>query len=142
MIAEEDFDFYGKDWREHPWFRTNVALEYYDRISGRIDGFVESLGYRHEGSRFFCERTDGETVALFSHGGSGACALGHLLALPFPYVCAVLPYDFTSISILNFPDEPGKYVYPRVELFNDCAHIHVRKDGPAVQQKPDDAARA
>ena len=26
---------------------------------------------------------------------------------------------------------------PRIRLFNDCAHIHPRKDGPVIQQKPD-----
>ena len=58
-----------------------------------------------------------------------------LLNLPFPYVASVLPYDFTSIIILDFPVSAGVYVFPRVELFNDCAHIRRHSGGPALQQK-------
>ena len=65
--------------------------------------------------------------------------LSHLLSLPFPYVASVLPYDFTSITILNFPVRKGEYVHPRLELFNDCAHLQTNANGPAIQQKPDGA---
>ena len=133
MLAE-GFDFFGQDWREHPYFRQNVATAHCARIAERIDGFLEDHGYRHQGRRFLCERGGDETVALFSHGGSGACALAHLLNLPFPYVASVLPYDFTSVIILDFPAVPGAYVFPRVELFNDCAHIRRHAGGPALQQ--------
>ena len=137
MIAGENFDFYHQDWREHPYFRKNRATEY-DRMIGReIDRLLLTWGYRHEGSRFFCERENERTVALFSHGGSGACALSHLLTLPFPYVCSVMPYDFTSIIILRFESRPGEWIFPRMELFNDCAHIARRAGGPLLQQKPD-----
>ena len=72
--------------------------------------------------------------AVFSHGGSGACVLAHLLALPFPYVCTVMPYDFTSVIILELPLRPGEYVKPRLELFNDCAHIQTQPRAPRLQQ--------
>ena len=137
MIAREDFDFYGNDWRKHPYFEKNEALNYYDMIAEKIDAFLLSQGYRHEGARYYCDTREQKTIALFSHGGSGGCALSHLLALPFPYVCSVLPYDFTSIIILDFPVEKGSYVHTRVELFNDCAHIHKTEGGPRIQQKPD-----
>lgn len=133
-MLEEGFDFYADDWREHPYFKGNAATEYFERIAGRIDGFVAEHGYRHEGRRFFCEKGTDETVALFSHGGSGACALAHLLALPFPYVAAVMPYDFTSIIILEFPNATGEWVHPRLALFNDSAHIARREGGPRLQQ--------
>ena len=139
LIDEQDFDFRANDWREHEWFMENKALEYYGTISQKIDAFMQDHGYRHEGSRFFCESGSDRTIALFSHGGSGACALAHLLSLPFPYVASVLPYDFTSITILNFPVRNGEYVHPRLELFNDCAHIQTNANEPAIQQKPDGA---
>lgn len=80
---------------------------------------------------------------MFSHGGSGACVLAHLLGLPFPYVASVLPYDFTSVIILDFADQPGAYVFPRLALFNDIAHIGKKTGGPKLQQRPDgmDAAQ-
>ena len=134
MLAE-GFDFSAGDWRAHPYFRDNVATEYYGRIAPQIDAFLAGFGYRHEGRRFFCAGGADRTVALFSHGGSGACALAHILALPFPYVASVLPYDFTSVIILDFPVNEGRYIFPRVELFNDCAHIHAGGRRPAIQRE-------
>jgi broad specificity phosphatase PhoE len=133
MIDREDFDFYTLDWRNHPYFAGNTALQYYDLIAEKIDTLLLSHGYRHEKRRFLCETGKDETIALFSHGGSGACALSHLLALPFPYVCTVLPYEFTSVSILDFPVREGQYVHPRIELFNDTAHIKDGSHGVAFQ---------
>ena len=135
MIAEEDFDFYAKDWRQHPYFEKNAATGYFDMISEGIDGFMSEHGYRHEGSRFFCSEDKEKTVALFSHGGSGACALSHLLTLPFPYVSTVMPYDYTSVTVLAFPVSPGEYVHPRIELFNDHAHIRGISEGLRIQEK-------
>ena len=137
MIDREDFDFYGESWREHPYFAENATRRYFDRIAEEFDRFMAERGYRHEGSRFLCQGGRDETIALFSHGGSGGCVLAHLLALPLPYVLSVLPYDFTSIIILNFPVLEGEYVHPRLELFNDCAHIGRNQSGPALQQEPD-----
>ena len=134
MIDREDFDFYHRDWRSHPYYRSNAAVQYYDRISRLFDEFMLSYGYRHEHTRFFCEGGRDDTIAVFSHGGSGACVLSHLLSLPFPYVTTVLPYDFTSITILDFPVREGQYVHPRIELFNDTAHIKTDGHGPKHQQ--------
>ncbi len=138
MLERENFDFYSQNWREHPYFRGNVAVEYLDRISGELDGATAFHGYRQEGRRSACDTDREETIALFSHGGSGACALAHLLKLPFPYVSSALPYDFTSIIILNFPVRPGAWVFPRVELFNDTAHIRKTAQGPVLQQVSED----
>lgn len=139
-MLELGFDFSTEDWQAHPFFNGNVATEYYREIIVQFDALMAEYGYRHEGRRFLCEGGTNETIALFSHGGSGACVLSHLLALPFPYVCSVLPYDFTSIIILNFAVKPDAHVFPRVELFNDCAHIRHTTDGPRLQQRPDGEA--
>ena len=108
---------------EHSFAHLTIAAE-------KAGYILEELGYRREGNRYLCVRSAPETVALFSHGGSGACALSRLLNLSFPYMCSILPYDFTSIIILNFPDEPGSLVFPRVELFNDARHIYTDGRGP------------
>ena len=133
MIDREGFDFYRRDWKDHPWFAGNAATEYSGMIAGKIDQLLLKHGYRHEGGRFLCDGGTEETIALFSHGGSGACALAHLLALPFPYVCTVMPYEYTSVSILEFPVRKGEYVHPRIELFNDAAHIRGISSGLQIQ---------
>ena len=137
MISEDDFDFFHADWRQHPGFRYNSALRDLDEISAQTDRFVQRHGYCHKGTRFFCETNQQETFAIFSHGGSGACMLAHLLSLPFPYVCTVLPYEFTSVIILEFPVSLGNYVHPRIELFNDAAHILNISKGLVFQQTAD-----
>ncbi len=133
LLTEQNFDFYAQDWRKHPWFAENIATGCLDMISEKFDAFLLSRGWRYDGRRFFCSGGTDETIALFSHGGSGACVLSHLLSLPFPYVVSVLPYDFTSVIIVNFPVRQGQYVHPRLELFNDAAHI--RSKGPVLQQE-------
>lgn len=135
MICQDDFDFYHADWRRHPAFKNNAAVRCLDDIGPRLDAFLLGQGYRHEGTRFYCDTDRQKTIAVFSHGGSGACALAHLLALPFPYVCTVLPYEFTSVIILEFPVRRGEYVHPRIELFNDAAHTLGISSGLAFQQK-------
>lgn len=137
MISREDYDFYHADWRQHPYFKDNAAVRYLDEISAQFDALLLEQGYRHEGTRYYCDTDRQKTIAVFSHGGSGGCVLAHLLALPFPYVCTVLPYDFTSIIILEFPVQKGEYVHPRIELFNDAAHIRDISSGLRIQQKPD-----
>ncbi len=137
LLDRENFDYYANDWREHPYFKHNAATDDYRRVTAKFDALLETLGYRHEGARFLCADGSEETVAVFSHGGSGACALAHLLALPFPYVASVMPYDFTSIISVVLPARPGEYVHARLELFNDAAHIRRRAEGPRLQDRPD-----
>ncbi len=133
MLAEENYDFLTMNWREHPYYRDNEATVSFDRVSACFDQFLAGQGYRHEGRHFLCGENTDRTVALFSHGGSGACVLAHMLSLPFPYVISVLSYDFTSVIILNFPDRPGQYVCPRLELFNDTAHLQQTVSVPHFQ---------
>ena len=137
LLERENFDFSARDWQEHPWFKENAATDNCRRVTAKFDALLETLGYRHEGRHFFCHGAVDETIAVFSHGGSGACVLASLLSLPFPYVACVLPYDFTSIIIVELPAREGEYVHPRLELFNDAAHIRKTAGGPRLQEKPD-----
>ena len=136
MMLEEGFDFMAGDWRAHPYFSGNEATACRDMVAAGFDGFLKGLGYIHEGPRCLCAGGSDKTIALFSHGGSGACALAHILGLPFPYVAAVMPYDFTSIIALDFPVREGEYVFPRIELWGDCAHIRKSPFVPRYRREP------
>lgn len=131
MAEEENLSLTETLWTEHPFFSNNAATDCDRMIEERIDGFLEELGYRREENRYLCVSDDTDkTVALFSHGGSGACALSRMLNLPFPYLAAVMPYGFTSITILSFPNGKGSHVIPRLELFNDMSHtLAIRREG-------------
>ena len=122
-MLQEGFDFNAVDWRRHPYFAENTVTRYYSTVTDKFDEFLREKGYRHEGRRFLCRGGGDETLALFSHGGSAGFLMAHLLALPYPYVASVLPYDFASITTISFPVTEGEWVFPRVELFNDCGHI-------------------
>jgi len=137
MLYEDNFDFYHKDWREHPYFKNNTILPCYDEIAKSIDEFLLTQGYRHEGNRYFCTQENHKTIALFSHGGSGGAALSHLLSLPFPYFLCVFPYTYTSIISLDFPSHPAHYVHTQMELFNDAAHIKGLNSELKLQQVKD-----
>ena len=137
LIERENFDFHGDSWREHPYFRENAATRCYDEVCAKFDALLARHGYARDGGRYLCQTDAEETIALFSHGGSGGCALARLLGLPLPYVLSVMPYDFTSVIIVELPVRPGEYVRPRLELFNDCRHIRRTADAPRIQEKPD-----
>ena len=137
MIEREDFDFHAGDWRKHPYFRDNAATRCHDAVAARFDGLLERHGYCHEGIRFLCSAAEEETVAVFSHGGSGGAALASVLTLPFPYVMSVLSYDFTSVIAVALDVRPGEYVKPRLELFNDCRHSRRDSGAPRIQREPD-----
>lgn len=119
-----------------PYFVHNKARECFDEIAAQFDLFLKQQGYRHEGRRFFCTAANEKTIALFSHGGSGACVIGHILSLPFPFIAAVMPFDVTSVTIIELPSREGSFVLPRLALFNDAAHIR-RSGGPLIQQDAD-----
>ena len=136
LLTEDNYDFFAQDWRTHPYFVRNKARECYDEIAEQFDLFLAQQGFRHDGRRFFCTANNEKTIALFSHGGSGACAIGHILSLPFPFVAAVMQFDVTSVTIIEFPAREGEYIHPRLELFNDAAHIR-RAGGPLIQREAD-----
>ncbi|MCR5249903.1 MAG: histidine phosphatase family protein [Lachnospiraceae bacterium] len=124
-MAEEGTDLTGKDWRESPYFRTNRVLECVDQVEKGIDEWLEGLHYVREGFyyRHVAEEAKHRTIALFCHGGSSSAAIGHILNLPFPYVCAMLHMEFTGITILRFDRKEGSATLPCLELGNDGRHI-------------------
>ena len=90
------------------------------------DEWLRTLGYEREGAFYRCVRPDNrqKTVALFSHGGSSAAAIGHILNLPFPYACGLFHLEFTGITIIRLDRNPGSRRLPCLELANDGRHIH------------------
>ncbi|MBR6303181.1 MAG: histidine phosphatase family protein [Lachnospiraceae bacterium] len=137
LTTDVNFDYYTSDWKKHPFFEKNYCMEFYNKITGKIDEFLLSYGYRHDGRRFYCDTDENKNIAIFSHGGSGACTMSHILSLPLPYFASVFPYDFTSVIIIELPVNKGSFVRPRMELFNDAAHIIGISDGLKLQQKVD-----
>ena len=126
LMAEEGWDLTNPCWREHPYFKNNQVTANADMVAEKTDEWLRSLGYEREGAFYRCVRPDNrqKTVALFSHGGSSAAAMGHILNLPFPYACGLFHLEFTGITIIRLDKNPGSRRLPCLELANDGRHIH------------------
>lgn len=125
LMAEEGWDLTNPGWREHPYFRNNQVTANADLVAEKTDEWLRTLGYEREGAFYRCVRPDNrqKTVALFSHGGSSAAAIGHILNLPFPYACGLFHLEFTGITIIRLDRNPGFRRLPCLELANDGRHI-------------------
>ena len=125
LLAEEGADLTDPLWREHPYFRGNVVTGEADRVARKTDEWLLTLGYAREGAYYRCVRPDDRqaTVALFSHGGSSAAAMGHILNLPFPYACGLFHIEFTGVTVIRLDRRPGSRTLPCLELANDARHI-------------------
>ncbi len=126
LLAGEGWDLTNPGWREHPYFRNNRVTENADMVARKTDEWLLSLGYERNGAFYRCIRPDDrqKTVALFSHGGSSAAAMGHILNLPFPYACGLFHLEFTGITIIRLDRNPGQQRLPCLELANDGRHIN------------------
>ena len=125
QLVREGWDLTRADWREHPYFRANLAAPEADKVARGIDAWLEGLGCRREGLYYRCLSPESAeaTVALFGHGGSSAAAMAHILNLPFPYLCGTLRLPFTGITVLRIGRKPGQPAMPVVELASDGRHL-------------------
>ena len=124
-MTRQGIDLNDPRWRELPWFRANRLLECIDRIHSGIDGWLEGYGYIREGAyyRHTVEEERQRTIALFSHGGSSAAAMGHILNLRFPCACALLHIDHTGVTVVQMESRSGGGTLSRLTLTNDARHI-------------------
>ncbi len=124
-MARRGENLNAADWRSHPFFINNRVLESVDWIEPSIDEWLKRFSYEREGLyyRHTAEEEKHRTIALFCHGGSSSVAIGHILNLPFPYVCAMLHMDFTAITTLRFDRHRGPCTLPCLERANDQNHI-------------------
>ena len=124
-LARQGWDLTSPEWRKLPCFANNLVTGEADRIALKTDEWLYTLGYERNGAYYRCIRPDNRqfTVALFSHGGSSAAAMGHILNLTFPYACALFHLEFTGITVIRLDRNPGKQALPCLELANDGRHI-------------------
>ena len=127
----ENCSLFDPGWQEREGFRESILHEHIQRVTEGIDTFLAGLGYAREGHYYRVTEEKDHTYILVSHAGSSGAVLGHLLNLPFPFVCSTMSPDFTGISIINFRGKTGQLITPRVELLSDARHI----DGLRVEME-------
>lgn len=123
LLTEQPNCAWNSRWMDHPYFRDNVCMDYYEKVSNGIDGFLAEYGLERHKGLYRCGKACDDTIALFAHGGSGAILFSHLLNLPFPFVLTSMPYGVCSVSAVEFKNQDGDVIVPRLELFNDMGHI-------------------
>lgn len=123
-VLTDTADYVGSSkWDEHHFFKDNICMDYYKKVSEGFDEFLKGFGLVRKNGLYECREENDDTIALFAHGGSGAIMYSHVLSLPFPFVLTSMPYGVCSVSIIEFSGREGEFVIPRLELFNDMGHI-------------------
>lgn len=123
-LAASGVSLANPDWQKTEPYTKSTVVDSTAAVARGFDDFLASHGYLREGDyyRVVGEETD-KTIAIFSHGGSSAAALSHLLNVPFPLLCGSFMIDYTSITTLSLPNERDTLVFPRLTLLNDARHI-------------------
>jgi probable phosphoglycerate mutase len=124
-MARQGIGLNSPDWRTDPYFARNRVVQSVKNVEDGIDSWLSEHGYHRSGLYYEHDREEDRhrTIALFSHGGSSCAAIGHILDLPFPYMCALLHIEFTGITILRMDRRAGIGTLPCLELANDGRHI-------------------
>ena len=111
------------DWMHKEPYCRNIVTGIVQNIEQSFDVLLSDFGYKREGSYYRVLANTETTIAVFSHGGSSSAMLGHLLNLPFPFMCEAMPPDYTAVTVITICGEVDSLVSPKVELFNDARHI-------------------
>ena len=124
-MARQGIDLASAEWRSNPFFARNRVVGSVENVEKGIDEWLADFGYIRRG--YYYEHTIEEenqrTVALFSHGGSSCAAIGHIMNMPFPFMCAMLHIEYTGITVVRMDKSAGPGTLPCLELANDGKHI-------------------
>ena len=119
----------GMEWYTHPAFADQPTFASgMKRVGDAADALLEELGYKHDRKNYCYEavRPNKDRVALFAHQGFGLIFLSQVLDIPYPQFSTHFDLGHSGMTVLEFPDEPGK-VYPKaIQLSGDG---HPYKDG-------------
>ncbi len=123
LYAEHGFDLNSPAWYKHPYFENNKLLPSLEKVKSGFIDFMGGLGYSYKDGQWYCDRENNDTVALFSHGGSGSYAIALLLGMEFPAAALRIHMNFTSIAIIDLPAKQGQRAFARIARMNDDGHV-------------------
>lgn len=130
LIAEHPEYVASDNWIDHPYFKNNICMDYYDKITVPFDELLKQYGLIRDGKLYRSTKECDDTIAMVFHGGTGAIILAHLFNQPLPYILTAMPFGVCSVTVVNLSAENGDVVIPRFESFNDMSHLgQVRKEG-------------
>ena len=119
----------GQEWYKHPCCAGLRMEEGIKRIHREVDELFLSLGYKHDRTKggFEVLKPNPKRVALMAHQGFGLAFLSSVLDIPYPLVCTRFDLGHSSVSVIQFRDDDGDFIYPKaLQLSNDS---HLYKEG-------------
>ena len=121
----KDRDPARDDWYSHDAFkRCETAKTGYERIARSSDDFLRKLGYAREDGIYKILKPSEKRVAAFCHQGFGLTWLSHLLSVPPLIFWAGFDMAHSSITILEFKNNPDNYTSPKCLCLSDTSHIY------------------
>lgn len=115
----------GSAWREHPIMRELRIAAGMDRIDREADAFIESLGYRHDRTKFTWEavRPNEERVAFFAHAGFGMAFLSSILDIPYPQFVTTYDLNHSGMTVIRFDEQLG-VMRPLMLMLSSDSHLY------------------
>jgi probable phosphoglycerate mutase len=123
-----DGGYDSENWHENPVFSScNSALDGYRRIAGCSDEFLTRLGYEREGKIYKAVSPSEKRIAAFCHHGLGTAWLSHLLSIPPNIFWSSFNIAHSSVTILEFSNNPDGKTAPQCICLSDISHIYKAK---------------
>ena len=105
---------------------SGYPQEYRDRAEG-LDGFLSRCGYDRTEEGFYRAQAHSEKhIVLFCHCAMMRVLISHMLHIPAQYLVGTLSVHFTGITILEFSEEWGSHIVPRMISCGDIGHLYTR----------------
>lgn len=125
LFASNEIRRLGRCWHTHPAFVGKNYGAGMTRLQRETDGFLESLGYRHdlENNCYYAENPWEGKAVLFAHAGAGAAILSCMLDIPYPMFAPKFNMGHTGVTVISFAEEKG-VVLPEVLTFSNDSHLY------------------
>jgi len=121
-------DYNSSNWHTNPVFSScKSALEGFRRISDCSDDFLAQLGYRRNGKIYSIVSPNEKRIAAFCHHGLGTVWLSHLLSISPHIFWSSFDIAHSSVTILEFKNNPDMFTAPRCVCLSDISHIYKEK---------------
>lgn len=112
------------NWHAVPPFDRPEYRKGFDALIQESDAFIESLGYKREGSAYRIIKSTRQKIAVFCHGGFGLTWLAHLLAIPLPLMWSGFFLPPSSVTTVLFDERGEGLATPRCLSLGDISHLY------------------
>ncbi len=115
----------GERWADSDEYLKEHAKKGKAYIDREVDGFLLSLGFRHDREKGGYEtlQPNGKRIALFAHQGFGLAFLSSLMDIPYPTFCTKFDIGHSGVTVVYF-DEKKPFTYPKILQLSNDSHLY------------------